>query len=292
MPTNKLASIITLIALSTAPLGCATTGSRLQKTTEAAANVLMPTSQENELGAQLSTELEKEIKLHPDPEVQKYISDMGAKIVAAARKQGKVPEGIEFTFKVIDDPNTVNAFAMPGGYIYFYTGLLLAADSEAEVIGVMGHEVAHVTERHVAERLITAYGLQAITDMALGKEPGQVAQLAASLAGQGYLLKYGRGQESESDEVGFGFVVDAGYNPAGMAKFFEKLDHGGASPPEFMSSHPNPADRAERIKAMIKERGDVPSEMGEDVHKALMPKFRSATAPATEAEAPATPEAS
>lgn len=267
-------------------LGCTTTNAAIKSGTETIAEVVMPPSEEIKLGLRLSAEIEKELKIHTDPAVQAYIQGLGAKISRAAAK--KLPEGITLKFKVVDDPNTINAFAMPGGHIYVYSGLLLAASDEAEVMGVLGHEAAHVTERHVAERLVAAYGLQALTDITLGQNPGQLTAIVASLAGQGYLLKYGRDQESESDRVGLGFVLRSGYSPAGMVTFFEKLAK-SAQPPTFMSSHPHPGDRAKALQAMIDRQASKPTETGKAAFDAIYPKFKTAAAPAPQPAPEATP---
>ena len=283
--SKKHAGVMLLLALAATSVGlnaCKTTTGAVNKTTEAAARVLLPPSEEVKLGAQLSAETEKELTIHADADVQKYISALGQKVAAAAK--GRTPDGITFTFKVVDDPATVNAFAMPGGYIYIYSGLLLKAESEAEVIGVLGHEVAHVTQRHVAERLVAAYGLQTVTDMAIGKNPGQLSQIAAGLAANGYLLKYGRDQERESDRVGLSYVLRAGYNPQGMVSFFEKLAAGGPRPPVILSSHPDPADRAEELQKLIAKQSSVPKKTGEEEFEAMSPKFKSPAATTPPAE--------
>ncbi len=279
--TTRLLTLCLITALAITPMltSCKTAGKVVNKATETTANLVLPPADEMALGKQLSAELEKEIALHPDPEVQAYIQELGNKVVAAAGSN--VPKGITFTFKVIDDPETVNAFAMPGGYIYFYSGLLLKAENTAEVMGVMGHEVAHVTERHVAERLVKAYGLQALLNMALGKNPGQITQIVAGIAAQGYLLKYGREQETESDKVGLSYVMrDGTYNPIGMATFFQKLAAQGGSPPTIVSSHPNPGDRSKRIQEIIKAQGNTSDNLGTERFTELYPKFKM-RAPAT-----------
>lgn len=270
-----LLTLTLLLALSPM-LGCKTASKTIDAATETTANIVLPPSEEIKLGDQLAAELEQQVKLHPDPQVQAYIQELGRKIVAAAGN--RVPEGMTFTFKVIDDPETVNAFAMPGGHVYFYSGLLLKASSTAEVIGVMGHEVAHVTERHVAERLVQAYGLQMVLDMALGKNPGQIKQIAAGALAQGYLLKYGREQESESDTVGFSYVVRSGYDPHGMVTFFQKLAADSASIPTFLSSHPDPAERANELQQLIAKTRNVPTETGKAQFEALYPQFRTTAA--------------
>lgn len=148
-------------------LGCSTTSGPGGRMTAAAADVLVPVEQENQLGQQMAAEIQAEMTMHPDPEVQAYVANIGNRLVAAA--QADVPSGITFRFHVVQDDATVNAFAIPGGDIYFYTGPMRLAENEAELAGVLGHEVAHVTNRHIAQRLVAQYGLQSIIAMALGQ---------------------------------------------------------------------------------------------------------------------------
>ncbi|MCA9297764.1 MAG: M48 family metalloprotease, partial [Phycisphaerales bacterium] len=212
-----------------------------------AAALLVPISDENALGADFADQVEAEQNLHPDPQVQQWIQDLGQSVLRGVED---VPEGITFTFQVIDDDETVNAFALPGGYIYFYTGLLLMADTEAEVAGVMGHEIAHVTQRHIAKRLVADFGYQTVVGMALGQEPGVFGSLVSNLLEAGGLITYGRGHESEADDVGIEYVIAAGYNPNGFVTFFEKLDamQGGINLPEWLSTHPLPSSRIENAR--------------------------------------------
>ena len=276
--------LLTLVLGTFLPLGtsCTPVNKAVRESSEVVAAVVLPPSEEKKLGVQMQAEMQKDLKMHPDPEVQRYVEGLGRKIVQAARED--IPGDINFSFFVVDDPNTVNAFAMPGGYIYIYSGLLLRAESEAEVIGVLGHEVAHVTKRHVAERLVTAYGLQTLLGIAVGENAGQLAQMGASVAGQGYLLKFGRDQERESDVEGLDYVIEAGYNPIGMVTFFQKLAAQGGSPPAFLSSHPNPGDRAEKLRNLIAKRSNLPNKMGKEDFMAMYPKFKSTTVPATAAQ--------
>ena len=224
---------------------------------EFAADQLLPVAQENELGAQLAAELDAELTMHPDPEVQAYIAALGEHVVAVARDRDP---GITFRFHVVQDDETINAFAIPGGYIYLYTGLLLAAESEAEVMAVLAHEVSHVTQRHVAERLVAAVGLEVAIAMALGQDPNAVSELVAGIAGTGALPRHSRTAETEADQVGFGYQVDAGFDPQGFVDFFEKLD-GGPRQPELLSSHPNPDNRIDAVEAMLSARDDWPDKV-------------------------------
>lgn len=230
------------------------------KSGRAAADLLLPPSEETKLGKELSTEVEKELKILKDPEVTSYVASIGKKMVKQAGKT--VPTGIKFQFKVVDDPKTVNAFAMPGGFIYVYTGLLLAAKNEAEVAAVMGHEVAHVTRRHIAQRLVAMYGIQSLASIALGNNPGLVSEIVAGVAANGYLLKHSRDAERDADAVGIRWITRAGYNPNAYVTFFETLAKQGGSPPELISSHPDPGSRVSSAKSFIKTVRNPPKSTG------------------------------
>jgi beta-barrel assembly-enhancing protease len=251
--------VLAAVALAALPSCGGTVG-------EAAADLLLPPQQEAELGRQLQAEVASQYRFHPNQEVQAYVAELGQRVVAAS---GPVHEAIQIEFTVIDDDEQVNAFAIPGGGIYVFSGLLLAAEDEAEVVGVLGHEVAHVTERHVAERLATAYGLELLASVALGDNPGTVAQLLASLAGTGVILRFSREQEREADAVGVGAMVRAGYDPYGMVRFFERLQGGGPRVFAFLQSHPAPEERIENIRRLIREHGSVPEERNEQGYTAF-----------------------
>src|SRR5690606_20571391 len=152
-----------------------------------------------------------------------------------------VPEGIDIAFKVVRDDQQINAFAIPGGNIYVYTGLLRAVDSEAELLAVLSHEVAHVTERHIAEQLAAQYGLETLAAVALGRDAGVLGQLVGAVAGQGFLLTYSRDHEQEADAVGLGYETRAGWDPNGYVTFFEELaelEGSGGWVPSFLQTHP------------------------------------------------------
>src|SRR5207248_273973 len=110
-----------------------------------------------------------------------------------------------------------------GGYLYVYTGLLLAAQNDAEIAGVLGHEMGHVVQRHTARQLVTANGLGAIAGAALGKNPSMVKQIAAAVVEKGSMLKFSRDDEAEADDVGARYASQAGYDPHGLITFFQRL---------------------------------------------------------------------
>ena len=248
-PVRSRGRFVLLLALLSAPLAACSS--------QTAAEFLISPEQENMLGAQLKAELEKgsqgmpAIKYLQDPELRGYILGLANKVVALGKA-----ERPEFTWavEVIDDPNTVNAFATPGGYLYVYTGLLRAADNEAEVIGVMGHEVGHVLARHFARRLVQTYTLRRSIAIALGQNPNPLAELGATILAQGYLLKHSRDAETEADEYGARLTSKAGYDPNGLVTFFAKLEVMQGQAPsilKYLMGHPPPADRQTHVKELI-----------------------------------------
>jgi predicted Zn-dependent protease len=229
------------ITLVGGPTSCKTLGRPV-------ADAIVPVSQERDLGKEMSAEVEKELTLLKNPAINDWIDTLGDRVVRKAAND--IPKGIQFTFKVVDDPDTVNAFALPGGYIYVYTGLLKKAENEAEIVAVLGHEVAHVTQRHIAQRLTTMYGVSTLASLALGENPSQLAQIAAGIAANGFLLKYSRDHEREADSVGIRYTAAVGYTPNGYVTFFNKLAE-EPQPPVFLSSHPNPRERVKNAQAAI-----------------------------------------
>ena len=156
---------------------------------------------------------------------------------------------IPFTIKVIDS-DEVNAFALPGGFFYVNKGLLLVADNEAEVAGVMAHEIAHVAARHAVENQTKASLIDYLamgTSIFLGGVPGMIFQNTAGLGMLGIFMKFSRGAEEEADKLGVQYMYAAGYDPGAMATMFEKLEAKNKKKPGFISkafaSHPAPPER-------------------------------------------------
>jgi predicted Zn-dependent protease len=163
---------------------------------------------------------------------------------------------VKWQVRVIDDPKTVNAFATPGGFLYVYSGLLLAADNPSELAGVLSHEAGHVVARHSARQMVDAFGLQAVASLALGQNPGLAAQLAAAVGGRGLLLANSRGDETEADEYGAKYASGAGYDPRGLITFFQKLAKQEGSSSQllkFLSDHPATPDRISHLESYIAE---------------------------------------
>ncbi|HWV36917.1 MAG TPA: M48 family metallopeptidase [Vulgatibacter sp.] len=243
------------LILCAAVAGCAGVTRTVDKGTGALGELLLPVPEEVELGNRLAAEVNRQEKILQDPQVQKYANAVGQRIV---KTSGDRRDGIRYSFTVIDEPGAINAFALPGGHIYVYSGLILAARNEAELSGVLAHEVGHVTSRHAAQALGTAYGLQALSAIALGKNPGALQQLAAGIAAQGYMARHSRDAEREADAKGLQYLTKAGYDPRAMPRFFEelvKISGRSNAVAEFFASHPNPRERVKNLNADISKMG-------------------------------------
>ncbi len=148
-------------------------------------------------------------RVHPDPILQSYVGDIAAPLVQASHADR---QGIDYSITLLDEPKQVNAFALPGGPIFVFSGLLLLADNEAEVAGVLAHEIGHIVGRHSANQMATKLGMDMLLGMALGEQPGEVARLAAELGAGGTFAQFSRDDERESDEFGVAYTIVAGYD--------------------------------------------------------------------------------
>ncbi|HHM23418.1 MAG TPA: peptidase M48 [Bacteroidetes bacterium] len=248
-------------------LGCATTGiNRYQPN-------LFTKAQEQELGGRFAAEVEKQFKLYTRKEVVSYVNEIGQRLVQVS----DWPD-LPFHFKVIDDTAQVNAFALPGGYIYVYTGLLKTAENEAELAGVLAHEIGHVTARHATERLTLMYGYSAAVKLLLGENPNEIANLVANLFATGGLLAYSRKNELEADKLGLRYLARAGYDPHGFLSFLEKLQRLYKREPSrleiWFSTHPATSERIERTRKAIARMGNPTGKVNETGYrkiKALIP---------------------
>lgn len=193
--------------------------------------------------------------------VRRIGNDLRAAVDVYYKSKGleKELKNFAWEFNVVDDPNTVNAFCMPGGKVVVYTGILKVTQNEDALAVVMGHEIAHALAKHGSERmsqtLAAQVGLTSL-DLALSQKPTQTKQILMAAAGAGtqvgLLLPFSRKHESEADEIGLYLLTMAGYNPAEAVPFWERMNKmGGGRPPEFLSTHPDPAKRSQRLKELI-----------------------------------------
>ncbi len=178
------------------------------------------------------------------------------RIVNRILNSGKVSYNSEFPWdvKIINDDKTLNAFATPGGHIYVFTGLIKFLDTEDQLAGVLGHEIAHADKRHTTKQLQTQYGVALLLSVALGKNPGTLAQIATGLAG----LKFNREYEKEADDNSVIYLAGTNFYACNSAAaFFEKTLalQDGVSSPEFLSTHPDPGNRVQAINAKAQQEG-------------------------------------
>jgi predicted Zn-dependent protease len=201
------------------------------------------TEKEVRQGREAAAEVDRQAKFIEDPIITEYVNRVGQNIVL--HSDAKIP----FTIKVIDS-DEVNAFALPGGFFYVNKGLLLAADNEAELAGVMAHEIAHVAARHAVENQTKAtlleYGALGAS-IFLGGIPGMIYQNTAGIGLLGLFMKFSRSAEEEADKLGVQYMYAAGYDPGAMATMFEKLEAKNKKKPGFIArafaTHPAPPDR-------------------------------------------------
>ena len=201
------------------------------------------TEKEVRMGREAAAEVDRQAKFIEDPVITEYVNRVGQNIVL--HSDAKVP----FTIKVIDS-DEVNAFALPGGFFYVNKGLLLAADNEAELAGVMAHEIAHVAARHAVENQTKANLLEYAAlgaSIFLGGIPGMIYQNTAGIGLLGIFMKFSRSAEEEADKLGVQYMYAAGYDPGAMATMFEKLEAKNKKKPGFISrafaTHPAPPER-------------------------------------------------
>jgi predicted Zn-dependent protease len=203
---------------------------------------LMSEAQEIEYGRQADVEIRREMGVYDDPELQRYVAGIGDRLASLSHRPH-----LPWSFTVVDQ-QAVNAFALPGGFIYLTRGILPYLNDEAELAGVLGHEIAHVTARHAAEQTTRA-GLGGIGLAVLGifvPETRPFEDLTSTALGLAF-LKYGRDDERESDRLGMEYAARGGWDPAGVPAFLATLARidalGQRGVPNWLSTHPEPAER-------------------------------------------------
>ncbi len=212
---------------------------------------------EIEIGRENDPVIVAEMGLYPDSALQRYVRGLGEALAA----ESEMPD-LPWTFRVLDDP-AINAFALPGGFIYVTRGILAHMTSEAQLVGVLGHEIGHVTARHGASRMSRTQLFQGVLGVGsiVSEDFRGVSDVVG--AGLGILnLRYGRGDESQADDLGIRYMTRIGYDPAELAGVMAMLGRSSelASPggraPEWLSTHPDPENRVAAIQEEVSRRGD------------------------------------
>ena len=220
---------------------------------------LMSEAQEIELGKNMDGEVRREMGLYEDADLQRYVEGVGMRLARSSQRPN-----LPWHFAVVDEP-AINAFALPGGYIYLTRGILPFLDSEAELAGVLGHEIGHVTARHSAQQYTkaTSAGL-GVTLLSIFVPEARPFQNLTETALGVLFLKYGRDDELQADRLGVDYTARTGWDPTGvggMLRTLARLDEANGSRrgvPNFLSTHPAPADRVQKVQAYIAQAGARP----------------------------------
>ena len=210
------------------------------------------TNKEIEIGRQMAREVDQSVKLVDDPVITEYVNRLGQKLVR--NSDARVP----FTIKVIDD-DQINAFALPGGFFYVNTGMILAADNEAGLAGVMAHEIAHVAARHATKNQTKSdiFSIASIPLVFFGGPAAMAVRQAMGLAVPMGFLKFSRDAEREADSLGMQYEYVTGYDPEEFVKLFEKLKTTEKQNKNILAkafaTHPMTDDRIKRAQKMIEK---------------------------------------
>ncbi|MDH5366842.1 MAG: M48 family metalloprotease [Cyclobacteriaceae bacterium] len=223
--------------------------------------VLFSIQNDIDLGLQVSQEIAADPTTYPilarstNVEAYAYMDAMRDAIL----NSGQVVYKDDFAWEmhIINDPNTLNAFATPGGYIYVYTGLIKYLDKADDLAGVLGHEIAHADLRHTSRNLQKSYGVSFLLSLLLGENSSELAQIAGQLAGNVTGLAFSRDFEQEADAQSVMYLAQTGYACNGAAHFFELLEASGqmGSMPQFLSTHPSPDTRIVDIHTKATDEG-------------------------------------
>ncbi|HVP37036.1 MAG TPA: M48 family metallopeptidase [Terriglobales bacterium] len=244
---------ISLFIVSLLLLSCATTGPGGRKSL-----ILISSNEEISIGQKMAAQVDSTEKVLPDREVQDYVNGVGQQIAKVSDRKD-----LPYHFTVLDSKE-INAFATPGGYIYVYSGLLKILDDEAELAGVLSHEISHVVARHGVKRLQQVLGVQVVLSIALGSS-SQLSQDLVSTSIGVILQGYSRDNEFEADQFGTLYMDRAGYNPQGMSELLGKLDKLSDKEPTFFeklaASHPPTKERIARVDKEIAGFGNQVQEM-------------------------------
>lgn len=249
MKRNAVALSVALMALTSVSLGV-----ERELNFKPGFNLFSP-AQDIAEGQKAAAETDKQLPLLRDPEVLDYVNGLGRRLASYAPNN----QGYTFAFKVVNTQD-INAFALPGGFIYVNRGTLEAAQDEAQLAGVLAHETGHVVMRHATHQASEMYLMQfplAILSGALSRG-GALSQIVGAVGGFGFqsaMLKNSRGFESQADAVGTYILYHAGYDPHAMAQFFQIIEQKYGNTIQFLSDHPNPGNRIKAVDEEIPQLG-------------------------------------
>ena len=241
---HKVAVFLALLGMTLTVAGCLMV---TNPATQKEEFVLFNDIQEVQIGQQVVSEVEKEYKVSQDPRLNSWVEEIGQRLVAVSERKN-----LRFQFKVLDR-DEINAFALPGGFIYVHKGLLKAVDDDAELAGVLAHEIGHVTARHGIRKLQTHIGYNLLMDI-LFKDNAKAQELM-NVGFTLVVLGYGRENEFQADKLSVIYALRAGYNPHGIAQFLQKIKQMQKREPSIvetlLSTHPPTSERIKRVNEEI-----------------------------------------
>ena len=218
------------------------------------------------LGKRAASDAEKQLTLCNAPRVDAYLTKLGMRL---AQKLPTAGVQYPFEFHCVND-KAINAFALPGGYVFVNRGAIEASDNEAQLAGVMAHELSHVALRHgtnqATKAMVAETGLGIFGAVFGDSTGGALLTTLGNFTAGGVLLRYSRTAESQADVMGTQVLFDSGYDPRAMAQFFEKLEAEtkGKNPPEFLTDHPSPEHRVGRVDEEVEKLGGAPANAKRD----------------------------
>ena len=218
---------------------------------EAVSNINIFTDEEEiQFGKAYVAEHDKKVSIYRDPVLNNYINSLGHTLVRHCKRKD-----IQYTFKVVNKKG-VNAYAVPGGFIYIHLDLIRLARTESELASVIGHEIGHIVGQHSMKRLTQFYGVEILKELLLDEDSSELTKLITNIIASGYLFKYSRDNEREADIYGVQNIYDAGINPEGAAKFFEAMRDRQEREPStlegLISTHPLHSERVMNVRNQIK----------------------------------------
>ena len=214
--------------------------------------------QDIDFGKQVQAEIAKDPAHYPvlnNQNVRSYVQGLVNRITSAPTVTNK---NFNYTVTIIQDDKTVNAFTLPGGPIYVYTGLMKFVDNEATLAGILAHEITHADHRHSTQQMTKQYGIEAVTQIALGNNPGLAAQIASSLAGNLAMLSFSRSDETDADATSFDDLMAINgrpWYPAAIRSFMQKTLTKTSSLEKLFMTHPPSQERLDAINAKARAAG-------------------------------------